>query len=111
MPKRAAPDHDAGGFFDFSTLKDIDVPEICIEAAEIASRLIQNDSFFESTVYKVLKDIAKDADLAEPTPEEARRIRDTMRCKVHVTEDPDSYMQCSTYTADIFVTSQVILLL
>jgi hypothetical protein len=99
------------GFFDFSTLKDIDVPKTCIQGAEIASRLIPDDGFFESTVCKVLRDIAKDADLSEPTPEETRSIRDNMRCKVHVTEDTDSYMQCSTCTADIFINSQVFRLL
>jgi len=96
------------GFFDLSPLNDeTEVPEICIQSAEIASRLIQNDIFFENTMCKVLKDIANAAGLSEPTPEETRSIRDNMRCKVHLTHDPDSYMQCSTNSADIFINDQV----
>jgi hypothetical protein len=110
MPKRPAPEIlNAEGLFDFSTMKGIDVPDICIEAAEIASRLMQDDGFFESTVCKVLKDIAKDAGLSEPTQEETQNIRDNLRCNVHVSEDPDSYMQCSTYSADVFINRQVLL--
>ncbi len=112
MPKRSATEiPNAEGFFDFSTLKDIDVPETCIQAAEIASRLIRDDGFFESTFCKVMKDIANCAGLSEPTTEETQSIRDNLRCKVHVTEDPDSYMQCSTYAADIFINSQVFFVL
>ena len=111
MPKRPASDiPHAEGYFDFSTVKDIEVPIICIQAAEIASNQIQDDNFFESTVCKVLKDIAKDAGLSEPTPEETRIIRDNLKCNVYVTEDPDSYMQCSTNDACIFINSQVFLL-
>ena len=110
MPKRPATEiPHAEGFFDFNTLKDIDVPETCMQAAEIASCLIQDDGFFERTFCKVLKDIAKDAGLSEPTPEETQSIRDNLRCKVHVTGDPDSYMQCSTYAADVIINSQVFL--
>jgi hypothetical protein len=96
-----------GGYFDFSTFKNIVVPETCKQAAGTASCLIQDDNFFESTICKVLTDIAKDAGLSEPTPEETRSIRDNLRYEVHVTEDPDTYMQCLTYTADIFINSQV----
>jgi hypothetical protein len=101
-------------FFNFSPLSEeseerYDETElsICREAGEIASRLIQNDVFFENTICKVLQKIANVAGLCEPTSEETRSIRDNMTCKVHLTHDPDSYMQCSTDSADIFINDEV----
>jgi hypothetical protein len=93
------------GFFDFSPLYDeTEVPEICTQSAEIASRLIQSDNFFEN---KICKGLAKFVGLSEPTPEEMQSIRDNLGCKVNLTHGPDSYMQCATDSADIFINDQV----
>jgi hypothetical protein len=104
-------------FFDFSPLSEeseerYDEKElfICREAGEIASRLIQNDMFFENTICKVLQKIANVAGLSgcEPTSEETRSIRDNMPCKVHLTHNSNSYMQCSIDSADIFINDEVL---
>ena len=98
-------------FLDFGPLRDeSEVPDICIQSAQTVSLMIEDDTFYEHTICKVLRDIAKAAGLTEPTREETRSIRDNLRCKVHLTHDPDSYMQCSTDSADIFINDQVSLL-
>ena len=99
-------------FFDFSTLK-AEAPRTFTHAAEIASRLVQDEALFKGTFGEVLKDIANDLGLSEPTQEELQSIRDkdNIRCKVHLTGHPGAYMRCDSNSDDIFINEQVHLFL
>ena len=78
-----------------------------MQAADIASNLIQDDSFFEGTFVEVLREIAKDNHLPEPTRTLIHSIRDNLRCDVLRTQDPEVYMQCSIEEAKVFINEQV----
>ena len=97
-------------FFDFSTLK-AEAPRTFTHAAEIASRLVQDEALFKGTFGAVLKDVANDLGLSEPTQEERQSIRDNIRCKVRLTEHPGVYMRCDSNSDDIFINEQVHLFL
>ena len=93
-------------FFDFSTLK-AKAPRTFTHAAEIASRLVQDEALFEGTLGEVLKDVANDLSMSEPTQEKLQSIRDNIRCKVHLTGHPGAYMRCDSNSDDIFINEQV----
>ena len=107
MTKRPASDTSrVEEFFNITILK-AEAPRTLTHAAEIASRLVQDEALFKGVFGEVLKDIANDLGLSVPTQEELQSIRDNIRCKVHLTGHPDSYMQCDSNSDDIFINEQV----
>jgi hypothetical protein len=66
-------------------------------AAQIASNLIDDKSFFMNTMCEVLNDVARlcAEGLEGPTRVEAGNIHSSIRCTIRFDGDGDSYMQCA----------------
>jgi hypothetical protein len=79
------------------------------EAGEIASRLMQNQEFFEGVVVQVLTQVAKAGKFTTPTKTEVAEIKQRLRCQVRIlcTSVHDAYMHCIADNSEIIVNELV----
>ena len=83
------------------------VMQILEEVATITSNLVGDERFFKASMCQILENVAHQVGVQGPTRGEAEQIRSGLRISIAFGGGPESYMQSSAGSNQIFISDMV----